>query len=170
MGTRGLVCFRYKGKLYRVYIQWDAYPEGVGQVLLDELHAVIKAGKLEEWKEKLEKIVVLNNDDNPDPEIVEALRPYWTDALLKERSIFDGTDYNRYYWYSHKCQGSFTRILESGYLLDHVSDDAEYSYILDFDQELFICIVGSTDNEKDEYTLRYPLNELPEEISFEADV
>lgn len=170
MGTRGLVCFRYKGKLYRVYVQYDAYPEGVGQSLLDELHQAVETGTLDSWKEKLENVVLLNNDADPDPEVVEALRPYWANALLVKPHACDATNYHRYYWYTHKSRGSFLRVLESGYLLESDSDDVAYSYILDFDKSLFVCIVGDTSREGDNYTLRYRLDRLPRTISFEADV
>jgi hypothetical protein len=42
------------------------------------------------------------------------------------------------------CQGSYRKVLESGYLLDSESDDWHYKYILDLDNNTFSCDDGQS--------------------------
>lgn len=139
MGTRGLFGFLYKGRYYMVYNQYDSYLEGLGRDLINE----IQNGQLEEWIALLIKLKVIFSDSPaPTPEDIEKLAPY---------TVVDVGECSTHDWYclTHKCQGSFVSVLQSGYLLSHLPHDKmgtvpvcnrwiEYIYILDFDHKQFI--------------------------------
>src|SRR5690349_5137372 len=52
MGTRGYFAFRYKGKYYVFYNQYDSYPDGLGAALVKQLNEE----NIAKWKEILEKL------------------------------------------------------------------------------------------------------------------
>lgn len=37
MGTRGFRIVHFRGRYYVLYNQWDSYPEGMGQSLVDQI-------------------------------------------------------------------------------------------------------------------------------------
>jgi len=90
MGTRGFFAFHYKGKYYVMYNQFDSRPSGLGTDLLREIKSAIDNGTLDEWKAKLEALVIVNEDDISTPEQIEQLALY-TDLGVSNQS----TDY----WY-----------------------------------------------------------------------
>jgi len=153
MGTRGLFGFLYKGRYYLVYNHFDSYPEGLGRDLVYE----IQHGQIGEWLELLTKLKVICDDDKtlPTQEDIEKLAPY-TELDVSDCSTDD------WYCLTHKCQGSFIRVLESGYLLSYLPRGEmerglvgdimiEYQYILDFDHNQFI--VRSYDENEQVYNL-----------------
>lgn len=118
MGTRGLFGFFFRGKFYVVYNHFDSYPSGLGVALLQELIAAIEANRLDEWRCKLESIRVVSEDDETSEEDVG-----WYEKL-------------------HECQGSFERVLASGYLLNALDRAGEpqwqeYAYVVNFDEQTF---------------------------------
>ena len=168
MGTRGLFGFCYKGKYYIIYNHYDSYPQGLGNNLLKEIKKAIDAGLLNDWKEKIQGLVIIVPGDIPTPEQIIAMEPYTNLSL--------GWDQPTWYCYLHKCQGSFERVLSSGYIdnsdgIQNVNTRPildlflEYLYILNFDDQTFGC--WSNDGQE----AIFPLSDLPADLTnlFEED-
>ncbi|SNW62242.1 Hypothetical protein ORPV_338 [Orpheovirus IHUMI-LCC2] len=152
MGTRGLFGFVYKGKYYVAYNHYDSYPDYLGQLILDEIKAMLKCGSFDEWLEMAKRIKVVGNV-NPTAEDINLLKEY-TDLSVSRQSTDD--------WYCllRKCQGSLKNVLESGYILNHVEEDGspcfeEYAYLLNFDNKTFDFYEGSV------LVGQYQFNNLP---------
>lgn len=152
MGTRGLFGFYVKGKYYVVYNHFDSYPEGLGNDVVEEIRKAIQEGKLEEWKNKLMNIVVVD-DKPPTSEDIEKLARY-TNLSVSRRSTSD--------WYCllRDTQGSMENVLASGYICNAVNSAGsplfeEYAYILNFDTNQLDFYEGDT------FVRGYNLNELP---------
>jgi hypothetical protein len=64
MGTRGLFGFRYKGRYYLMYNQYDSYYGCLGVKILKEIKKAIKKGKFNKWIEKFKNIIIINEDKN----------------------------------------------------------------------------------------------------------
>ena len=131
MGTRGLFGWYWKGKFYVVYNHWDSYPSGLGIIVLQE----ILAACMDDWKSLLSKMILINDDISPTQEQIEQLAEY-TDLGVSSQSTTD--------WYCllRKCQGSPTKVLQSGYMQNSVYEDGspqfqEYAYIINFDDNTF---------------------------------
>jgi len=135
MGTRGYFGFYYKGKYYLIYNHFDSYFSGLGVNLINEILKAIENGELENWKTKLDNIVEVK-EGYPISGDTEKLNKY-SDFTVSSKSRTD--------WYCllRKCQGSFEKVLDSGYVLNEGSKEKltgdifiEYSYVLDFDNDL----------------------------------
>jgi hypothetical protein len=143
MGTRGLFGFRYRGRYYIVYNHFDSYPSYLGRRLAREVSDALRNGKLEWWKKVLAeghlKIISEQDIDEPEtpqptPDDIERLEFY----TLRDAERKTAPDWCRLL---RKCQGSFNRVMDSGYLLDHgFQIDPlwhEHSYVLDLDEDVF---------------------------------
>jgi len=134
MGTRGLFGFFYKGKYYVAYNHFDSYTSGLGVWVVTELEKAIKENKIEEWKQLVDNLKEVNCNVPPTEEEIEKLKEY---ANL-------GVSYQKYEdWYCllHKCQGSLSKVLESGYIVNCVNKDGKpdwesYAYIVNLDQDV----------------------------------
>jgi len=146
MGTRGLFGFKYKGNYYLIYNHFDSYPSGLGANLIGEIKFMIDNNLFNIWIRLLENIQIVDKSIAPTDEDILKLSVY-ADLNVSECSEKD--------WYCllRKCQGSFKRVLESGYLLDSGFDDKvllhgdifiEYTYILNFDDNTFEVGPGKT--------------------------
>ncbi len=127
MGTRGKFGFFYKGKYYMCYNHYDSYPRELGVKLILE----ITRADFDEWIKLLENIKEVSEDVKPTPEDIEKLEKY-TDLTVSGQSTDD--------WYCllRLTQGSFFRVLNSGYMENVSSDmDEEYVYVLDLDNRVF---------------------------------
>lgn len=163
MGIHGLFGFCYKGKYYIVYNAYDSHPSRLGNDLLMEIKKAIDAGILDDWKKKIRRIIVVVPGDAPTPEQIRDLEPYKNLEVSRRKN-------SDWYCLLHKCQGSFERVLNSGYIENSngylnvntrptVNLFHEYLYILDFDRETFGCWsnVGQE--------AIYPLSRLPEDVT-----
>ena len=147
MGTRGLVCFKYKGKYYCIYNHWDSYFEGLGLDLVNEIKAAIKDGTFDEWKNMLEKCKIIDENENPTYDDIEKLKDV-TDLKVSSQSTSD--------WYCllRNTHGSFIKPLEVGYLKLHNLNlntlspcdlFIEYTYLLNLDVNTFTpCAYGKS--------------------------
>ena len=158
MGTRGLYGFFYKGIYYLFYNHWDSYPEGLGANLIDEIKKAILQGDLNVWKDKLLALKVISDKIEPTNEDIEKLKEY-TDLSVGCQSTKD------WYCLMRKCQGSYEKILNSGYYVnnkDYSKKDLlgdtfiEYSYVLNFDTNKFELYTNSGDHNE------YELDNLPD--------
>jgi len=142
MGTRGIFGFIYKGKRYIVYNHFDSYPSGLGLWLLIEIISqALPSCDFSSWIEKLEKIHIIREEEEEFANLPEAEQQDILDKYGREDVGIVG----QHDWYQalRDCQGSFVRVLDSGYLLLHCSPDKpleylkeswiEYGYILNFD-------------------------------------
>jgi len=146
MGTRGIFGFIYKGRRYIVYNHFDSYPSGLGLWLLIEIISLaLPSCDFSSWIEKLEKIHVIREEEEEFANLPEAERRDILSKYGREDVGFPG----QCDWYQalRDCQGSFVRVLDSGYLLPYGSPDKpmedlkqswiEYSYILNLDTNQF---------------------------------
>jgi len=146
MGTRGIFGFIYKGRRYIVYNHFDSYPSGLGLWLLIEIISqALPSCDFSSWIEKLEKIHVIREEEEEFANLPEAEQQDILSKYGREDVGFPG----QCDWYQalRDCQGSFVRVLDSGYLLPYGSPDKpmedlkqswiEYSYILNLDTNQF---------------------------------
>jgi hypothetical protein len=137
MGTRGTITVTFKGRSFRIYNHWDSYPSGLGLQLLKELIELFKTMTLEQMREAMSKMVIIEERDDgkgprePTPEEIKKLAPY-TNLGVSERSTRD--------WYCllRGCQGSIKLTLEAGYALSHDGGE-EYNYVVDLDNAKLFC-------------------------------
>ena len=142
MGTRGLYGFYYNGKYYIVYNHDDSYYDGLGADLLKELKVQLeKYGNLQLW---IHQILQLKSTINrtPTQQDIEKLQKY-SDLSVSTKDEKD--------WYCllRKCQGSFIKVLDSGYIQTEIVTDfdtiydyyggtwIEYVYILNLETSYF---------------------------------
>lgn len=138
MGTRGLFGFYYEGIYYLVYNQFDSYFEGLGLNLIKEIKLAIKEGRLNEWKDRVKMLKIVTNENRPTEEELKKLNEF-TDLGVSTKST------NDWYCLLRKCQGSYERVLKSGFVFssgyseNQLVNDLfiEYSYVLDFDNNKF---------------------------------
>ena len=137
MGTRGLFGFYFKSKYYLIYNHFDSYPDGLGDKLIKEIIEAIKNGELDKWMKMLLDIKIVSTEKQPTTEDITELEKY-TNLEVSYRSK------NDWYCLLYKTQGSFKKVLESGYLLIEPNSEKlqgdifiEYSYVLDFDNKIF---------------------------------
>jgi hypothetical protein len=157
MGNRGLFGFRYKGKYYLFYNHWDSYLTGLGADIISQIKEAIDHNRLDEWKEKLLLLEIVNEDIEPTVEQIEKLKPF-TDLTVNRRSTSD--------WYCllGKCQGKLQANLDSGIYFDSGYSESdlmgdlfiEYSYVVNFDDNTLDCYCSEKEIGK------FPLEALPD--------
>lgn len=135
MGTRGHFGFRYKKKYYMIYNHFDSYFEGLGKDLLEEIKEMINNNQFDEWLSLFLQLKFVKEEDMPTDEDIEKCKEYYDDRVGYR------TPYN-YYNLLRKCQGSFIKVLKSGYAVlvnGSLKNDLfiEYCYVLDFDEKEF---------------------------------
>lgn len=128
MGTRGLVGFRVDETDYLSYQQYDSYPSGVGQQVLDELKGLLGEQQVAELKDHVRSIRLVSSDDEPNDEEREQYMQYW-------ENVSNGKD-----WYSflRECQGHIAMWLKAGVMIDSknfIKDSlfCEWAYIVNLD-------------------------------------
>lgn len=139
MGTRGIFGFRYKGKYYMVYNQYDS--GHMGAYLLEEIKAMMKNDQFDEWLELFLSLKIVTDEDIPTEEDLNALSAYTDNEIGRLDNL-------NFYTLTRKCQGSFLRVLQSKFILivprfsDSVGVDIfiEYVYVLNFDDKSFVVI------------------------------
>jgi len=145
MGTSGYFGFRYKKKYYMIYNHYDSYFSGLGKDLLNEVKEMINNNKFDEWLLlflQLEMVKQYDEDyepsyesDDEDDEINEKNYEKKCEAYQKYKDDYDDL--------LKKSQGSFIKVLKSGYApidkYGSLKNDGiiEYCYVLDFDTKLF---------------------------------
>jgi hypothetical protein len=193
MGTHGLFGFVYKGRIYLIYNHYDSYLDGLGFSLICEIKFAVKNNLIDEWIKKLESCRIVREDDDiqPTPDEAKELKE-WTGysthgSVTKEDGTVSFEGYNEedtWYWCLNKCQGSFIRVLNSGYLLTVIKVEDEtkinrtikkaitkmenYVYILNIDKMRYTVLYSSDEDGNEEgggssyVQEHYDINNLPD--------
>ena len=190
MGTKGYYAVVFNGKIYVFSSRTDSYPDGLGQVLLDE----IRNCNMEEWKDLITNSIVIQNEDEHnrffstslDPkglvsrhQIIQYLQNsdvfkifYRNVNIYQAIETFTYNDYCKLYDYSYsldnilKTQFLYTIYYENDSNFENdigeiiYKYDCSYGYIIDLDKEEFIF-----DNLRDYKKYRFLFSELPENLS-----
>lgn len=175
MGTRGLYGFRKNGVDKAAYNQYDSYPSGLGETVVEfcKLHGI------EEMNTIFDKIVMVNNNIAPtERQIEECINNGYADFGVSSQSKAD--------WYCllRNCQGDLeclAKAKNNAYMEDSIefikdSLFCEYAYIINLDDEVLEFYEGfqetpqkgnryGTEHDDSGYypcklSLTFPLNEI----------
>lgn len=179
MGTRGSICFVANGEEKITYMQYDSYPDGVGETVLKWLTAQLSAGREATVKQKV--LTLRPVDESSEPTVLERAKY----AEFLDEHVSTGRD-----WYSllRHCQGEPSLILQAGVFCDasYFPFDSlfcEWAYVVDLDERVFEVYQGfrtspptqgrwagrPNENKDNNYRAvqriaRYSFNELPENL------
>jgi hypothetical protein len=137
MNADSLVGFISNGKEYLLYNSDNSEPRVLGINLLNEVQQALEDNSWSCWAQMFRKAKVVTNRDKPTPADRAALLAYSNSHC----SITLSTNARQWYSLLYKCQGSFLRMLQSGYLLNCPMNGifiVRYKYILDFDKNQLI--------------------------------
>jgi hypothetical protein len=130
MNTRGLFGFQYKSKYYLVYNHYNSHPKALGNDLAKEIRTAIKNQSFNNWLEIFLSLTIIdeNRESYPTREEITKLRKYHCDHTPLNRRKCE--------WFIllRKCQGSFERVMKSGYLLNWCSEDFQIGNLGDFEK------------------------------------
>lgn len=128
MGTRGLVGFRVDDTDFLSYQQFDSYPSGVGQQVIDELKGLLTDFQVAELKDRVRSIRLVKEYDEPTEEEQQKYMETW-------ENVSTGKD-----WYSflRECQGHIRKWYDLGVMVDSqkfIRDSlfCEWAYIVNLD-------------------------------------
>ena len=137
MGTRGLYGFRKNGVDKLTYNHWDSYPDYLGRIMVE----FCKATTIEEMNEIFDRIVLVNENDNPTSAQIDECIKYYDGNVGNQ----DETD-----WYCllREAQGN-PSAYKNGlkYMIDNASfiKDSlfcEYAYIINLDTDCLEFYLG----------------------------
>ena len=118
MDTKGFFGFILHGIRYLIYVENNA--DNLYDELAEEICIIIHYYRnIEEVKNAFQKLKIVTENDTPSDEDIENTQ-YFHKLTISDRSS----------WHCllSKCQGSFIKVLESGYLL-HSNEKYLYGYI-----------------------------------------
>ena len=151
MISHGLFGFYYKHKYYLSYNYSESQYSFLGKNLVNEIKLMLIHDKFDKWCNMLENITIIENlvgiRKQPSKYDIKILEPYsdWNQEMIVE-GFHDSTDSTDptpdkdWYLLLYKTQGSFMKVLQSGYIINHDKESCniDYIYILDFDNKQFI--------------------------------
>lgn len=159
MGTRSLICIYYRGRfVVSQYSQWGGYPEGYGQEILRFL---LEPGNIELLKEGLRYITTLT--DVGIEEIYDTVRqevesgPYAENMSVHHiATVVDQEVASRWPSLSYDAGAKILEIVTQGTAEKRVfivqklgiTDDYEWAYVVDLDQNTFEVFGGVESKEK----------------------
>ena len=140
MSTRGVYGFRVDGKDFVTYNHSDSYPRGLGEGILKDFKVLFKSHTINELKNKVRQIKLVDNHIKPAEQDIKNLALY-TDLDVSNRSTKD------WYCLTYKLQGDLLAHIQSGYMLDEAkfllrSLYCEWAYIINLDEETFEAYKG----------------------------
>ena len=59
MGTRGIICIKYRSKYYKMYNHYDSYGSELGLKIMEEINTAIEDGSYDSWKELIERCKIV---------------------------------------------------------------------------------------------------------------
>lgn len=118
------------------------------------------------FKEHLENMKIVNNDDPPTRREIKLLKKY-SDTSVCCGHLFD--------WYVllRNCQGELITTLQSGYILSHPYDREEHVYVVDLDTDQFYHngnLVSSVTKLSPDWYIEYEKKMIEHENILESDV
>lgn len=127
MKTSGLFGFKYNNEIFMVYNATSSYFSILGYNLLSEVVSMVENNELEQWIDKFKKLKIVTYNSPITEDDIRTLHKY---------SYGNGDDW---FLLTKGCQGSFLKILNSGYLLNSINTHEPYNYfyLLDFDEATF---------------------------------
>lgn len=158
MGTKGLIHIiarNEKGEIkeYWIYNQFDSYPTGLGQDIVEFL----KEKDFKELELKFASLKIVTNAILPTDKEIEKLQPY-TNLNVSTQSP------KEWYCLLRKTQGDLGKILECGYAEDFGKPVEKswihYEYTLDFVDRHFHIREFLAGNKERKFS--YPLESIPE--------
>jgi len=144
MGTRGAFGFRVDNQDKISYNHWDSYPSGLGSDVASFIRKWCAIHTLDELREKVRVIRLVDEDDTPTSEDIKKLSAY-TDLGVGSQSVED--------WYClfREAQGKPEVYIECGmmpsaqsFLTDSLF--CEWAYIINLDTEMFEVYQGFQHN------------------------
>jgi len=116
-----------------VYNHFDSY--NLYHDLITEIMIAITNGTFQSWICKVENIQCVTRNRVPTEEEIKKLSKY------SDLSVSSGSP-KEWYCLLRKCQGSYEKILDAGYIENFVNDDGEliheeYTCVLNFDDNTF---------------------------------
>jgi len=150
MGTRGTWGYRLDGALKVTYNHFDSYPSGLGAAVLRHARDLAEDP---EARAKVAALIIVDEDDAPTAEQVEALRSVAGDL----------SECRDWYWALRDLQGDPGAILGAGYMTDgqgfaEGSSSCLWAYVIDLDAGELIVHAGSLSTP---VVVSWPLTGLP---------
>lgn len=187
MGTRGVIGLFKGGKGKITYMQYDAYPDGVGVDILRE----IKESSIKQIKKAFNNIkLVLDQEKQPTKEEIDRYLRYSNPSVGSQG--MSNTEIFTYYQLLRNLQGTLKPYFNQEVSLmidneDFLKDSlfCEWGYVINLDKKVLEVWRGFTKTpqenrykiEKTEETYfncellkEYPLNDLPTEDQFLKDL
>lgn len=140
MGTRGAIGVYVDGVTKAAYNQFDMYPDGHGQQVVNEIKELLETYSLEELRAKAAAMVAIDKKTTPTDEQKTKLAPYYASRVSSQST-------DDWYCLFREMQGGIKTYLEVGMMLDQavfLADSlfCEYAYILNLDDNLFEIYEG----------------------------
>lgn len=129
MGTNGFFGFILNNTKYLIYVQYDAH--NLYDDLTKEIYIIMKhyENNIVSVKEAFQKLKIVTENDTPNDEDVEKTK-YFHNLNIGEKSS------QKWYCLLRECQGSFIKVLESGYVLQAEPYPYGYIFIWNLDQDI----------------------------------
>lgn len=133
MGTRGAIGFRFRGQDKVTYNHFDSYPTGIGE----DVFKVARDFDDEQLAGAFQRIVLVNEDEPPTPELIERYAPLFYGGNVSRQTPEE--------WYSllRNAQGHLDVFVKGD--LDHMIDShefltdglfCEWAYIINLDERV----------------------------------
>ena len=141
MGTRGVFGVRVGGTDKMMYNQFDSYPDGLGQEVVEQVRGILKDNGLRWFKDRAENLRMVNEDSPPPTAAEKDLMRGYANLGVSNQSMDD--------WYClfRELQHQLKGYLELGAMLsaeDFILDSlfCEYGYIANLDEQVFEVYQG----------------------------
>jgi hypothetical protein len=155
MGTRGHWGYIIDGEEKVAYCHWDAYPSGLGEIVLRHLRET----DLDVLREQVKALRLVSDDVPPTEDEQEGLRRF------ANTNVSSG-NLGEWYVLLRETQGDPALTLEAGVMEDGRSTgDGEYAYVVDFDRGVFEVRSGDYSGGHTHTVANFPLDDLPSSLT-----
>jgi len=148
MGTRGTIAVRIDGTTHSAYNHWDSYPSGLGEKMLAAAKVMLADRPV--WEQRVRDMKPVP-DRKPTEEEIKALEPF-TDLGVSTGRTDD--------WYCllRNTQGDILTTVKAGLYEPFPVGDEEWSYVIDFDADIFEVWDGP------KRVRKFPFADLPDTL------